>query len=137
MDAMLVVLDTKVLEPFENLKKCTESLTKGVMKIAQVVGLYPSPRLFAHGGTDQSEVDVKNLEWEKCARSLHSWAASAWDQCCSHRRMPLLDIVAMLPEDIFHLKPDPQPDEPPPAVESDVLASPDEPPPAVESDVLA
>ena len=123
MDALLVVLDTKVhVEPSEHFKKCTESLTQGVMKVVQVVGLYPSPRHLADGGTDQSEVGVKNLEWEKFARSLYSWAAGAWDQCGSQRRMPLLDIVAKLPEDIFQRKPDPRPDGPPPAVESDVLA---------------
>merc|ERR1712227_698396 len=44
MDAVHDVLDTKVNEkPFEDLKHCVASLTKGVVKFAQVVGVFPGP----------------------------------------------------------------------------------------------
>merc|ERR1711862_80066 len=43
MDAVHDVLDTKVNEkPFEDLKHCTASLTKGVVKFAQVVASSPT-----------------------------------------------------------------------------------------------
>merc|ERR1712219_86891 len=45
MDAVHDVLDTKVNEkPFEDLKHCVASLTKGTVKFAQVVGVFPGPR---------------------------------------------------------------------------------------------
>merc|ERR1719146_401595 len=66
MDAVHDVLDTKVNEkPFEDLKHCTASLTKGVVKFAQVVGVFPGPR-----------VD------------------EAWRQRCSQRFRNILDMIA-------------------------------------------
>ena len=45
MDAVHDVLDTKVNEkPFEDLKHCAASLTRGVVKFAQVVGVFPGPK---------------------------------------------------------------------------------------------
>merc|ERR1711959_359486 len=57
MDAVHDVLDTKVNEkPFEDLKHCTASLTKGVVKFAQVVGVFPGPRFDDAEGADATEV---------------------------------------------------------------------------------
>merc|ERR1712118_410352 len=65
MDAVHDLLDTKVNEkPFEDLKHCTASLTKGVVKFAQVVGVFPGPRFDDAEGVDQSEADVELLGWE-------------------------------------------------------------------------
>merc|ERR1712093_972485 len=59
MDAVHDVLDTKVNEkPFEDLKHCVASLTKGTVKFAQVVGVFPGPRFDDAEGLDQSEADV-------------------------------------------------------------------------------
>ena len=53
MDAVHDVLDTKVNEkPFEDLKHCVASLTKGVVKFAQVVGVFPGPRFDDAEGVD-------------------------------------------------------------------------------------
>merc|ERR1712054_221253 len=58
MDAVHDVLDTKVNEkPFEDLKHCVASLTKGTVKFAQVVGVFPGPRFDDAEGLDQSEAD--------------------------------------------------------------------------------
>merc|ERR1719356_1720054 len=75
MDAVHDVLDTKVNEkPFEDLKHCVASLTKGVVKFAQVVGVFPGPKFDDAEGGDQGEADVELLGWEECAEKC----PSAW-----------------------------------------------------------
>merc|ERR1712182_102742 len=71
MDAVHDVLDTKVNEkPFEDLKHCTASLTKGVVKFAQVVGVFPGPRFDDAEGADATEADIELLGWEDCAENM-------------------------------------------------------------------
>ncbi|OLQ01223.1 Ribonuclease H [Symbiodinium microadriaticum] len=68
MDAVHDVLDTKVNEkPFEDLKHCTAALTRGVVKFAQVVGVFPGPKFDDAEGADQGEADVELLGWEALA----------------------------------------------------------------------
>ena len=71
MDAVHDVLDTKVNEkPFEDLKHCVASLTKGVVKFAQVVGVFPGPRFDDTEGADATEADIELLGWEDCAENM-------------------------------------------------------------------
>lgn len=42
----------------EDLKHCVASLTKGVVKFAQVVGVFPGPRFDDADGVDQGEAGV-------------------------------------------------------------------------------
>ena len=71
MDAVHDVLDTKVNEkPFEDLTHCVASLTKGVVKFAQVVGVFPGPRFDDAEGADASEADIELLGWEDCAENM-------------------------------------------------------------------
>jgi chromosome segregation ATPase len=95
MDAVHDVLDTKVNEkPFEDLKHCTASLTKGVVKFAQVVGVFPGPKFDDSEGVDQSEADVELLGWEECAENMSFRVDKAWRQRCSQRFRNILDMVA-------------------------------------------
>jgi len=95
MDAVHDVLDTKVNEkPFEDLKHCTASLTKGVVKFAQVVGVFPGPRFDDAEGLDQSEADVELLGWEECAENMSFRVDKAWRQRCSQRFRNILDMIA-------------------------------------------
>merc|ERR1712048_1072339 len=62
MDAVHDVLDTKVNEkPFEDLKHCVASLTKGVVKFAQVVGVFPGPRFDDAEGAEQARLMLSCL----------------------------------------------------------------------------
>merc|ERR1719199_547469 len=94
MDAVHDVLDTKVNEkPFEDLKHCVASLTKGVVKFAQVVGVFPGPRFDDAEGVDQSEADVELLGWEECAENMSFRVDKAWRQRCSQRFRNILDMI--------------------------------------------
>eukprot|EP00434_Breviolum_minutum_P008014 symbB.v1.2.007069.t1/scaffold414.1/size398445/33 len=105
MDAVHDVLDTKVNEkPFEDLKHCTASLTRGVVKFAQVVGVFPGPKFDDAEGADQGEADVELLGWEElpeasgesqeCAENLSFRVDKAWRQRCSQRFRNVLDMIA-------------------------------------------
>merc|ERR1739844_573217 len=95
MDAVHDVLDTKVNEkPFEDLKHCVASLTKGVVKFAQVVGVFPGPKFDDADGVDQSEADVELLGWEECAENMSFRVDKAWRQRCSQRFRNILDMIA-------------------------------------------
>merc|ERR1712224_1038406 len=95
MDAVHDVLDTKVNEkPFEDLKHCTASLTKGVVKFAQVVGVFPGPRFDDAEGLDQSEADVELLGWEECAQNMVSRVEKTWRQLSSQKYKSVLDLVS-------------------------------------------
>merc|ERR1712093_900677 len=52
------IINLKNEKPFEDLKHCVASLTKGTVKFAQVVGVFPGPRFDDAEGLDQSEADV-------------------------------------------------------------------------------
>merc|ERR1712159_104990 len=95
MDAVHDVLDTKVNEkPFEDLKHCVASLTKGTVKFAQVVGVFPGPRFDDAEGLDQSKADVELLGWEECAENMSFRVDKAWRQRCSQRFRNILDMIA-------------------------------------------
>merc|ERR1711967_24207 len=95
MDAVHDVLDTKVNEkPFEDLKHCVASLTKGTVKFAQVVGVFPGPRFDDAEGLDQSEADIELLGWEECAENMSFRVDKAWRQRCSQRFRNILDMIA-------------------------------------------
>jgi chromosome segregation ATPase len=95
MDAVHDVLDQKVNEKaFEDLKHCTSALTKGVVKFAQVVGVFPGPRFDSDDGTDGGEADVELLGWEECAENMSFRIDKAWRQRCSQRFRNILDMIA-------------------------------------------
>merc|ERR1711908_46612 len=79
---------------FEDLKHCAASLTKGVVKFAQVVGVFPGPRFDDAEGLDQSEADVELLGWEECAENMSFRVDKAWRQRCSQRFRNILDMIA-------------------------------------------
>jgi len=95
LDAIHDVLDTKVNEkPFEDVKHCVASLTKGVVKFAQVVGVFPGPRFDDADGGEGAEADVELLGWEESAETLSFRVDKAWRQRCSQRFRNILDMIA-------------------------------------------
>merc|ERR1712061_237122 len=94
MEAAHDVLDTKANEkPFEDLKHCVASLTKGVVKFAQVVGGFPGPKFDDADGADQGEADVELLGWEECAENMSFRVEKAWRQRCSQRFRNILGFL--------------------------------------------
>eukprot|EP00931_Biecheleriopsis_adriatica_P040455 TRINITY_DN2318_c0_g2_i1.p1 TRINITY_DN2318_c0_g2~~TRINITY_DN2318_c0_g2_i1.p1 ORF type:complete len:669 (-),score=189.78 TRINITY_DN2318_c0_g2_i1:39-2045(-) len=96
LDSLYDVLDTKVNEkPFEDMKHNVSSLTKGVVKMAQIVGVFPGPRFDDGQGEENSEeADVELLGWEECAENLSFRVDKAWRQRCSGRFRNILDMIA-------------------------------------------
>merc|ERR1719247_3193207 len=95
MDAIHDVLDTKVNEkPMEDMRHCLASLTKGVVKFAQVVGVFPGPRFDDPEGLDGGEADLELLGWEDCAENMSFRIDKAWRQRCSQRFRNILDMIA-------------------------------------------
>merc|ERR1711981_500724 len=82
----------KQQEAFEKIGAVT-SLTKGVVKFAQVVGVFPGPRFDDAEGVDQSEADVELLGWEECAENMSFRVDKAWRQRCSQRFRNILDMI--------------------------------------------
>jgi len=95
LDSIHDVLDTKVNEkPFEDVKHCMSSLTKGVVKFAQVVGVFPGPRFDDAEGAEAGEADVELLGWEESAETFSFRVDKAWRQRCSQRFRNILDMIA-------------------------------------------
>lgn len=87
LDSIHDVLDTK------DVKHCMSSLTKGVVKFAQVVGVFPGPR-FDDAEGEAGEADVELLGWEESAETFSFRVDKAWRQRCSQRFRNILDMIA-------------------------------------------
>merc|ERR1712146_793980 len=63
-------LDQKVYEKnFQSLEENMSKLTRGCVKLCQVVGVFPGARM--NDGTEEElDVDVELLNWEDCAQNL-------------------------------------------------------------------
>merc|ERR1719229_575507 len=70
MDAVYEELDQKVYEKnFLALEDNVTKLTRGTVKLCQVVGVFPGARM--NDGTEEElDVDVELLNWENCAQNL-------------------------------------------------------------------
>ncbi|CAK9055959.1 unnamed protein product [Durusdinium trenchii] len=80
VDGIYEELDQKVYEKnFQNLEDNVTKLTRGTVKLCQVVGVFPGARM--NDGTEEElDVDVELLNWEDCAQNLVSrvcWPAPA------------------------------------------------------------
>jgi len=94
MDAVHDILDTKVNEkPFEDMRYILSSLTRGTVKFAQIVGVFPGPRYDGAEG-EAEEADVELLGWEECAENMAFRIDKAWRQRCSQRFKNILDMIA-------------------------------------------
>ena len=78
----------------EDMRHCLASLTKGVVKFAQVVGVFPGPRFDDAEGADATEADIELLGWEDCAENMSFRVDKAWRQRCSQRFRNILDMIA-------------------------------------------
>eukprot|EP00933_Yihiella_yeosuensis_P037547 TRINITY_DN3150_c0_g2_i1.p1 TRINITY_DN3150_c0_g2~~TRINITY_DN3150_c0_g2_i1.p1 ORF type:complete len:500 (-),score=121.62 TRINITY_DN3150_c0_g2_i1:292-1608(-) len=93
-DAIYEELDQKVYEKnFQGLEDNVTKLTRGCVKLCQVVGVFPGARM--NDGTEEElDVDVELLNWEDCAQNLVSRVEKTWRQLSSQKYRSILDLVS-------------------------------------------
>eukprot|EP00929_Paragymnodinium_shiwhaense_P024797 TRINITY_DN15153_c0_g1_i1.p1 TRINITY_DN15153_c0_g1~~TRINITY_DN15153_c0_g1_i1.p1 ORF type:complete len:795 (+),score=226.49 TRINITY_DN15153_c0_g1_i1:126-2510(+) len=94
MDAVYEELDQKVYEKsFQGLEDNVCKLTRGTVKLCQVLGVFPGARM--NDGTDEElDVDVELLNWEDCAQNLVGRVDKTWRQASSQKYRSILDLVS-------------------------------------------
>mmetsp|Transcript_73973 Transcript_73973/g.209489 ORF Transcript_73973/g.209489 Transcript_73973/m.209489 type:complete len:722 (+) Transcript_73973:131-2296(+) len=94
MDAVYEELDQKVYEKtFLGLQDNVVKLTRGTVKLCQVVGVFPGARM--NDGTEEElDVDVELLNWEDCAQNLTGRVEKTWRQLSSQKYRSVLDLVS-------------------------------------------
>merc|ERR1712176_1105296 len=94
MDAIYEEMDQKVYEKnFQGLEDNVTKLTRGCVKLCQVVGVFPGARM--NDGTEEElDVDVELLNWEDCAQNLASRVEKTWRQLSSQKYKSILDLVS-------------------------------------------
>jgi len=94
MDAVYEELDQKVYEKnFQSLEDNLTKLTRGTVKLCQVIGVFPGARM--NDGTDEElDVDVELLNWEDCAQNLTGRVEKTWRQLSSQKYKSVLDLVS-------------------------------------------
>merc|ERR1719343_655382 len=94
MDAVYEELDQKVYEKnFQGLEDNVTKLTRGTVKLCQVVGVFPGARM--NDGTEEElDVDVELLNWEDCAQNLTGRVEKVWRQVSSQKYRSILDLVS-------------------------------------------
>merc|ERR1719492_427266 len=85
MDAVYEELDQKVYEKnFQALEDNVTKLTRGTVKVCQVVGVFPGARM--NDGTEaELDIDVELLNWEDCAQNLTGRVEKTWRQLSSQK----------------------------------------------------
>merc|ERR1719424_191470 len=94
MDAVYEELDQKVYEKnFQSLEDNVTKLTRGTVKLCQVIGVFPGARM--NDGTDEElDVDVELLNWEDCAQNLTMRVDKTCRQASSQKFRSILDLVS-------------------------------------------
>merc|ERR1719191_2671973 len=94
MDAVYEELDQKVYEKnFQGLTDNVTKLTRGTVKLCQVVGVFPGARM--NDGTDEeTDIDVELLNWEDCCANLTTRVDKTWRQASSQKYRSILDLVS-------------------------------------------
>jgi len=93
VDGIYEELDQKVYEKnFQSLEENVTKLTRGTVKLCQVVGVFPGARM--NDGTEEElDVDVELLNWEDCAQNLVSRVDKTWRQISSQKYRSILDLL--------------------------------------------
>merc|ERR1712151_1438812 len=94
MDAIYEEMDQKVYEKnFQGLEDNVTKLTRGCVKMCQVIGVFPGARM--NDGTEEElDVDVELLNWEDCAQNLVGRVEKTWRQLSSQKYKSILDLVS-------------------------------------------
>merc|ERR1712057_82447 len=94
MDAVYEELDQKVYEKnFLGLEDNVCKLTRGSVKLCQVVGVFPGARM-DDGTEEELDIDVELLNWEDCAQNMVARVDKTWRQLSSQKYKSILDLVS-------------------------------------------
>merc|ERR1712118_223344 len=94
MDAVYEELDQKVYEKnFLGLEDNVCKLTRGSVKLCQVVGVFPGARM-DDGTEEELDIDVELLNWEDCCQNMVSRVDKTWRQLSSQKYKSILDLVS-------------------------------------------
>jgi len=94
MDAVYEELDQKVYEKnFLGLEDNVCKLTRGSVKLCQVVGVFPGARM-DDGTEEELDIDVELLNWEDCCQNMVSRVEKTWRQLSSQKYKSILDLVS-------------------------------------------
>jgi len=93
MDSVYEELDKKLYESsFITLEELCAKLTRGVVKLSQVIGVFPGARM--EDGTDNEiDIDVELLNWQDCCVNMVARVEKMWRQQSSQRHRSVLDLV--------------------------------------------
>merc|ERR1712182_71023 len=94
MDAVYEELDQKVYEKnFLGLEDNVCKLTRGAVKLCQVVGVFPGARM-DDGTEEELDIDVELLNWEDCCQNMVARVEKTWRQLSSQKYKSILDLVS-------------------------------------------
>merc|ERR1712196_384966 len=94
MDAVYEELDQKVYEKnFLGLEDNVCKLTRGAVKLCQVVGVFPGARM-DDGTEEELDIDVELLNWEDCCQNMVARVDKTWRQLSSRKYKSILDLVS-------------------------------------------
>merc|ERR1711985_176164 len=68
-------------------------LTRGAVKLCQVVGVFPGARM-DDGTEEELDIDMELLNWEDCAQNMVSRVEKTWRQLSSQKYKSILDLVS-------------------------------------------
>merc|ERR1719205_224796 len=78
---------------FQSLEDNVTKLTRGTVKLCQVIGVFPGARM--NDGTEEElDVDVELLNREDCAQNMTGRVEKVWRQASSQKYRSILDLVS-------------------------------------------
>merc|ERR1719504_101524 len=93
MDAVYEELDQKVYEKnFLALEDHLAKLSRGVVKLSQVVGVFPGARM-DDGTEEELDIDVELLSWEDCCQHMVARVDKMWKQQSAQKYKSILDLL--------------------------------------------
>jgi chromosome segregation ATPase len=93
MDAVYEELDQKLYEKnFLTLEDHVAKLSRGVVKLSQVVGVFPGARM-DDGTEEELDIDVELLSWEDCCQHMVARVDKMWKQQSAQKYKSILDLL--------------------------------------------
>jgi len=94
MDAVYEELDQKLYEKNHvALEDHVCKLSRGVVKLSQVVGVFPGARM-DDGTEEELDIDVELLNWEDCCQHMAARVDKMWKQHSAAKYKSMLDLLS-------------------------------------------
>merc|ERR1719231_1726992 len=94
MDAVYEELDQKLYEKNHlTLEDHVSKLSRGVVKLSQVVGVFPGARM-DDGTEEELDIDVELLNWEDCCQHMVARVDKMWKQHSGQKYKSVLDLLS-------------------------------------------